>query len=700
VDIAGTFRAKASALCITTVVSIAITFLLLFPNGRLWAITPLLFVIIFCLAFISPYSLRYTLMAIMGYIAIILALAFSRNIHSVHASLIQCFHLLWGSAWYIMYALIIHYFAKTREINRRVAFCMRQTADYFDQRWALLESGEDHQEGLLELARLQQQLNETQESVRELLFEHPSILTKHHSKQHRFFIIFVELIDMHEMAVATPIDYPKMRDLLHRYSEYKIIRKIIARVNREMQNLADVLLHQSKYNPPGRPKEYLEQLRDHLQEFNQHISLDGGDEQEVYDTLKRIEEYLHHQLQKVDKMRDAVLGRDVNDPERSRSSADVAAEDLRRFISPNPLNWDSLAGNLNFDSSYFRYALRTAVTAVLGYIIGYFIHVKNPYWVLLTVLLVMKPGYGATKQRFYHRIGGTVIGALVAYAVYQGHPSHIISLAIFGAAFLLAFTFVVKNYAVASGFFTIFVIFLYSFLNRPIPTAILFRVADTVLGAILVILAIFYLWPYWEHRKFSYYLKNSLQANKNYLKHVLDHLFEETFDETNYRLARKQAYADMANVISSLYRLRSEPESRQKNARPFYDLSMLNYMLLSGTTSLAIFVQRHPDQSLSNEQLGILGDKMIDNLDYTLRQLEQPSGSNNQSSEISDQNDAGKTDQEIQQQLSGLKKRIDQQENDDNDLYSEYENLNYLNRQLKWMLELSQSIIDHVHQSN
>ncbi len=699
VDIAGTLRSKASGLGITTVTAIGITILLLIPNGRLWFLLPLLFIIIFALAFISPFSLRYTMMAVMGYIAIILALAFSASINSIHAILIHSLYLLIGACWYIIYALCIHYFASAREINRRVAFCMRQTADYFDQRLALLESGRKHQDELLELARLQQQLNETQESVRKLLFENPSILTNRHSKRHRFFTIFVELVDMHELAVATPIDYPRIRKLLHRYPEYGIVRKIIREVNREMHNLADVMLNEANYQAPGRQQQYLDQLHEKLQTFNQERSLDDSDEQ-VYDTLKRIEEYLQRQLQKADKIRDAVLDPKASEAETRDPSADVSTEDLPRFISPDPLNWNTLSANISFQSSYFRYALRTAVTAVIGYLIADYIHFQNPYWVVLTVLLVMKPGYGVTKQRFFHRIAGTIIGAVIAYGIYQFHPTHTVSIIIFGLAFLFTFTFVTQNYAVASTFITLFVIFLYYFLSRQVPTAILFRVVDTVLGAVLVILAIFYLWPYWEHQKFSYFLNNSLQANKRYLQQVLSNLFDETFDETDYRLVRKQAYVDMANVISSFYRFKDDPASRQKHASSFYDLVLLNYMLLSATTSLAIFLQRHPDQSLSYAPLRKLGDKAIANLEHALSQLKAPAASHEQSPETSAAEEAGQIDEEIGQELTHLRAQFDPRKEDENDeRYAEYVNLNHLGRQLKWMFDLSQSIIDHVHQT-
>src|SRR5699024_1895944 len=116
-------------------------------------------------------------------------------------------------------------------------------------------------------------------------------------------------------------------------------------------------------------------------------------------------------------IRDAVLNHKTQGEHTTDSSdytrAELPPEDLPQFITPDPLNKSSLTGNLSFESSYFRYALRTAVTAVAGYALAHFLHFKNAYWVLLTILIVMKPGYGVTRCRFYHRIFGTLIGAII-----------------------------------------------------------------------------------------------------------------------------------------------------------------------------------------------------------------------------------------------------------------------------------------------
>jgi uncharacterized membrane protein YccC len=702
VDIAGTFQSKAKALFIITGINILMTFLLLLTEGTLALVVPMLFVFIFGLAFISPFSLRYTLMGVMGYLGIILAVSMAGRIHTTEAILHHCFLLLCGSLWYIVFALIMHRFAGPREINRRVAHCMRQTADYFDQRLELLAPETEHEEGLIALAGMQQELNETQESVRELLYSDTSTLSERSSERRRLYLIFIELVDMHEMAMATPIDDPEIRKLLHRYPEYTIIRKIISQTNREMNTLAEVLLNQANYNRTFKIQDDIEELQQSLMERKKNISLHDSKDEKAYQTLKQIEQYLHRQLQKVTMIRNSVLNRktydEQNESSASRADTNLHTRDLPQFITPNPLNWNSLAGNLSFESSYFRYALRTAVTAVAGYTLAHFLHFQNAYWVLLTVLIVMKPGYGVTRRRFYHRIIGTLIGAAIAYGLYLLDPSHLVSLAIFATSLLLAFTFVIHNYAVSSSLFTIFIIFLYSFLQRDIPSMVVFRVIDTVLGAVLVILAIRYLWPYWEHQNFSDFLHKSLSASKKYLQQVSVHLLEGRFDETEYRLARKQAYVEMANVVSSYYRLRDDPESKQMNADFSYDLALLTYMLLSATTSLGIFLQRHPEESFKNEEFHILVEAILVNIDFTNRQLKPLAALKKSDSVVPKDREVENASEALSHRLYDLKNQLDQYEqaaNEQSAAYLQYVHLDYLRRQLSWMLDLSRSLAEH-----
>jgi hypothetical protein len=70
--------------------------------------------------------------------------------------------------------------------------------------------------------------------------------------------------------------------------------------------------------------------------------------------------------------------------------------------------------NFTLESAIFRHALRLAVSLSLGVILYSITNLPMGYWVMLTTILVLKPNLGVTFQRFFQRIGGTILGAVVA----------------------------------------------------------------------------------------------------------------------------------------------------------------------------------------------------------------------------------------------------------------------------------------------
>ncbi len=73
-----------------------------------------------------------------------------------------------------------------------------------------------------------------------------------------------------------------------------------------------------------------------------------------------------------------------------------------------------LRDNLTFDSAIFRHALRLGVTLTVGVAIATLAKLQMGYWVTLTITIVLKPDFGGTFKRFFHRVGGTILGATVA----------------------------------------------------------------------------------------------------------------------------------------------------------------------------------------------------------------------------------------------------------------------------------------------
>src|SRR3546814_1169403 len=92
-------------------------------------------------------------------------------------------------------------------------------------------------------------------------------------------------------------------------------------------------------------------------------------------------------------------------------SSDVCSSDLQRY------DLHIFRNNLTFDSSSFRHSLRLTLAAVTGYLVSLIIAQDHSYWILMTVIIIMKPAFGSTKKRIYERLAGTVLGGLAGVGI-------------------------------------------------------------------------------------------------------------------------------------------------------------------------------------------------------------------------------------------------------------------------------------------
>src|SRR5690606_29201848 len=87
----------------------------------------------------------------------------------------------------------------------------------------------------------------------------------------------------------------------------------------------------------------------------------------------------------------------------------------KRFVKTDIINWQRFRDNLSLNSTIFRHALRMSVTLSMTFLILNMISFSEfgIYWVLLTILVILKPGFGLTKERNLHRLLGTLIGGAI-----------------------------------------------------------------------------------------------------------------------------------------------------------------------------------------------------------------------------------------------------------------------------------------------
>ena len=86
---------------------------------------------------------------------------------------------------------------------------------------------------------------------------------------------------------------------------------------------------------------------------------------------------------------------------------------------------------------------------------------------------------------------------------------------------------------------------------------------------------------------------------------------------SNYRLARNQAFIEIGNLMASFQRMLQEPKSKQNKQQQVYKLTVINNALLSSAASLGTYTQTHKTTDAS-ELFNSVFDKIIKNLDYAI----------------------------------------------------------------------------------
>ncbi|HTU82424.1 MAG TPA: FUSC family protein, partial [Candidatus Acidoferrales bacterium] len=140
---------------------------------------------------------------------------------------------------------------------------------------------------------------------------------------------------------------------------------------------------------------------------------------------------------------------------------------IDRSFVPHPERWwPVVRANAGLGSPFGRHALRLSIALAAAMLLYRLTHLERGYWVALTCVIVMRPDYTSTLTRGFARIGGTIVGALIASAI--GLALHVtprldVGLAIACAA--LGYLTFPLNYALYSVTLTAYVVFILSMIG-------------------------------------------------------------------------------------------------------------------------------------------------------------------------------------------------------------------------------------------
>lgn len=585
----GSYRHTAFGILFSTALMMVASFIGGYLNFGSWLLVPILGLLTFVIAFISVYGFRASLISLSGLLALVISSAHQPEELSVYQ---YTLFIGVGGLWYLLLATLLYRLNPKAQTEELLGKAYLLTADFLETRGKLIDQQANRKELQSQLITLQSELIKLHGTLREVL-----IITRKNSGRSTYngkrLLVFAQLVEILETAIANPVHYDKMDALFKAHPEYtQHFQALIFEMSYQLRKIAAAGRDEEHLPGNDRLNEAFKRLGEDISSFGREII---SEDYEGYLMLQNLLGYQESQFKKLKKIK-WLLGTPDTDTiefiERSVS---------KRFIIPQDYDPRLLLQNLSFRSSIFKHSLRLSVTIMIGYVLGNLFDFQNTYWVLLTIIVIMRPSYGLTKTRSKDRIIGTLIGSAIATGIVFWVQDAYVYGVLGAVTLIIAFSMLQKNYRASATFITLSVIFIYAITQPDILTVIRFRVVDTLIGAGLSFMALLWLWPVWSFLEIRQHIENSVKANKDFLREIIHYYQQKGNVPTSYKLARRDAFLETSNLSVAFQRMAQEPRSKQKNLDKIYEMVELNHVFLSSLSSLSSYIQHRPTTAASEQ---------------------------------------------------------------------------------------------------
>jgi uncharacterized membrane protein YccC len=243
----------------------------------------------------------------------------------------------------------------------------------------------------------------------------------------------------------------------------------------------------------------------------------------------------------------------------SRSAFPARLPDLSKRSVHSLAAW--INPSLHPDPVLVRYALRMAVLTMLAVAVYKGFHIHRGYWIAFTIVVVLQPDYGSTRQRAGERIGGSIAGSVLGSAMlWVKMPVFLLD----GCAALLSFGFAYflkRRYGIAVFFVTLMLVLVTGASGGLDFSFVLTRMLSNLAGGAVALISALLFWPIWEGDKFNALLTAAICANKVYLDSIAAFLSGANRSSHDLLMAKRRAENGDRFAAESLLRMLAEPRN-------------------------------------------------------------------------------------------------------------------------------------------
>lgn len=588
---------------------------------------------------------------IVGSLTLVVFAIFIDGAPGVHSALWNACVFSLGAAWFFIVFLLVTVLKPYKLAEQMIGENYIELGNYLRIKSKFYLKNPDFEGIYSQIFGLEVRIKEHQEATREVVFKTRQMVRESTSTSRLLMQLFLNSFDLHEMLILSTNDYKKLQKS---FGDKEILEKInlyLNKLSNELINIGISIQGGMKATPIINISDELHLLHEEFFELrNKEMNAETLENFMILRQIfLRITE-ISDEIQTIYKLKTQNI--------KLVKSLSTGL-DLEKFVTKEEkLNHKVFINNFSLESNHFRHAIRITLAMMIGYAISkfQFLNIHKVYWILITILAIMRPAYSITKRRNILRIYGTVAGAIVGFVIVYYITNPIVLLGIFLVCLMLTFSLLKDKYAWAVFFMTVYIFLIFDFMKPGnFQDIFLERLYDTLIAAVIVFLVSYLVLPVWEHQKNKTLILKYIKANDKYFNRIIDILNQKNIEIQDYKMSRKEAIISLANLSDNFQKMLSDPKDQQKNLENIHLFVTTAHLFTAYVASLSQYALKGENYS----EIDLYGWKnKINNeliIAKSILENEKPEEKNTLSSEIS-------TADQVDELLEKRKKEIREEE--------------------------------------
>ncbi|HEV3223435.1 MAG TPA: FUSC family membrane protein [Puia sp.] len=580
VDSAGPIGHRKNAMLVCNAVIFISSLLTGFAVGSAIATGFLIAVFCFIFSMIGVFGTRAGSIGLAGLFVMVLNLTQRTGTEAI---VLNAVYILCGGLWYMLLSLSLYSFRPYKVTQQALGDLIQSISEYILLRTALYEKTPDYNSIYSNLLEKQAEINDKQNLIRELLYKSRNIVKESTNTGRVTLLIFIDINDLFERVMSLQLHHKLFHEYFDNSDILETFKKFLSLLAEELNETGIALKSGKPYGMNDRLQQAFVKLKRDFEDFREKersaANVEGfiglraliNASEDFVSRIHTIQQYTAYDLKDI--------------------KHDARVQNYDQFVTHQDIDAKVFLDNFNWKSNTFRHALRVSFATTVGFVISTFFPFGHGYWILLTIIVILKPAYSITKKRNRDRLLGTLAGAGIGVIILILVKDRQVMIVCMIVLMVLSYSFMRTRYLLFVTLMTPYILILLYILNpNHFRELIIDRVIDTAIGSAIALLANLLFSPEWVYQQFGEYLQKMLEANKNYFSDVSSFIIGKAVPINTYKLSRKEAYVALANISDALNRMTAEPKSKQKNATEYHELVVLNYMMSSHIATLASIV--------------------------------------------------------------------------------------------------------------